>query len=117
MVAGMNEKGSKAHIVIVTTPRRCALPLVAFASAEEFLVSNSGQSGACVIMDIGCAILDVELPGVTGRELQPQWADPVRPPIVFVTVKATDANREIALTLGAKGFLSKPVRYQDSLPL
>ena len=35
--------------------------------------------------------------------------------IVFVTANATDANRETALKLGAKGFLSKPVRCQDLL--
>jgi DNA-binding response OmpR family regulator len=39
----------------------------------------------------------------------------VCPPILFVTANATDANRETALKLGAKGFLSKPVRCQDLL--
>ena len=124
MVAGVNEKGSKTHIAIVDDDalvrealsdcmESAGYSVEAFASAEEFLASNSGQSTACLILDIACLILDIQLPGITGLELQRQLADPARPPIVFVTANATDLNRDMALKLGAKGFLSKPVRCQD----
>jgi len=86
-----------------------------FASAEEFLASNSDQNAACLIVDISCLILDIQLPGETGLELQRRLRNGVCPPILFVTANATDANRETALKLGAKGFLSKPVRCQDLL--
>jgi len=52
---------------------------------------------------------------MTGLELQRWLRNAAGPPIVFVTAKATDANRERALTIDAKGFLSKPIRRQDLL--
>ena len=79
-----------------------------FASAEEFLASNSEPNTACLI-------LDIQLPGETGLELQRRLRNAAGPPIVFVTANVTDANRETAAKLGAKGFLSKPVRCQDLL--
>jgi FixJ family two-component response regulator len=79
-----------------------------FASAEEFLASNSESNTACLI-------LDIQLPGETGLELQRRLRKGAGPPIVFVTANVTDANRETAAKLGAKGFLSKPVRCQDLL--
>lgn len=86
-----------------------------FASAEELLASTSGQSTGCLIVDVACLVLDIQLPGATGLELQQWLRNRPSPPIVFVTANATDANRETALRLGAKGFLSKPVRGQDLL--
>jgi len=86
-----------------------------FASAEEFLASNSGQDADCLVVDIACLILDIQLPGETGLELQRRLRNRASPPIVFVTANATDANRETALRMGAKGFLYKPVRCQDLL--
>src|SRR5215469_6181748 len=86
-----------------------------FASAEGLLASNSDQNADCLVVDIACLILDIQLPGETGLELQRRLGNGAGPPIVFVTANATDANRETALKLGAKGFLSKPVRCQDLL--
>ena len=86
-----------------------------FASAEEFLASNSDRNADCLIVDIACLILDIQLPGETGLELQRRLRNGASPPTVFVTANATDANRERALNMGAKGFLSKPVRCQDLL--
>src|ERR1700740_3114857 len=103
----MNEKASKAHIVIVDDDALVRESLCdcvesagysaeGFASAEEFLASNSGGNAACLILDIACLILDVQLPGVSGRELQRRLCDTAGPPVVFVTANATDGNREIA---------------------
>ena len=86
-----------------------------FASAEEFLASDPDRDADCLIVDIACLILDIQLPGETGLELQRRLRNGASPPIVFVTANATDPNRETALKLGAKGFLSKPVRCQDLL--
>jgi two-component system, OmpR family, response regulator len=60
-------------------------------------------------------ILDIQLPGISGLELQRRLGDGAGPPVVFVTANATDANRQAAVKLGAKGFLSKPVRCQELL--
>ena len=120
----MNEKASKAHITIVDDDalvreslsdclESAGYSVEGFASAEEFLASNSGQNTAFLVLDIACLILDVQLPGASGLELQRRLGDAAGPPVVFVTANATDANREIALKLGAKGFLAKPVRCQE----
>ena len=126
MAGGMNDKPSKVHIGIVDDDALVRESLCdcvesagysaeGFASAEDFLASTSGQNAACLVVDIACLILDIQLPGVTGLDLQRRLGDPARPPIVFVTANATDANRETALKLGAKGFLSKPVRCKELL--
>jgi FixJ family two-component response regulator len=80
-----------------------------FASAEQFLVSESAQNAACLI-------LDVQLPGINGLELQDKLigADN-RVPIVFVSAQGTQANRDKAMRRGASGFLSKPFRREDLL--
>lgn len=124
--AGMDEKASKAHIAIVDDDalvrealsdcmESAGYSVEGFASAEEFLASNSGQNAACFVVEIACLILDIQLPGATGLELQRRLGDAAGPPVVFVTANATDANRDLALKLGAKSFLSKPVRCQELL--
>jgi FixJ family two-component response regulator len=120
----MDEKSLKAHIAIVDDDalvrealgdcmESAGYSVEGFASAEEFLASNSEQNPACLVLDIACLILDVQLPGASGLELQRRLSDTAGPPVVFVTANATDANRELALKLGAKGFLAKPVRCQE----
>ena len=73
-----------------------------FGSAEEFLASGASETAACLIVDI-------QLPGLTGLELQDKLAGADRhTPIVFVSAQGTNANREKAMRQGASGFLSKP---------
>jgi FixJ family two-component response regulator len=82
-----------------------------FDSAEQFLASESVRDAACVI-------LDVQLPGITGLELQDQLAGADnRVPIVFVSAQVSQANREKAMSHGAAGFLSKPFRRDDLVKL
>jgi FixJ family two-component response regulator len=80
-----------------------------FGSAEEFLESGSARDAACLIVD-------VQLPGITGLELQHQLAGADnRVPIVFVSAQGTGANREKAIRQGAAGFLGKPFRREELL--
>jgi FixJ family two-component response regulator len=82
-----------------------------FDSAEEFLASGSAQRAACLIVD-------VQLPGITGLELQARLARvDNRVPIVFVSAQGSQANREKAMSRGATGFLSKPFRRDDLVRL
>lgn len=82
-----------------------------FDSAEEFLASGSAEKAACLIVD-------VQLPGITGLELQDRLAGADnRVPIVFVSALGTLANREQAMSRGATGFLSKPFRRDDLVSL
>jgi FixJ family two-component response regulator len=80
-----------------------------FGSAEEFLDSRSSQEAACLI-------LDVQLPGITGLELQERLAGAGNHvPIVFVSARGNRTNRETAARQGAAGFLSKPFRRAELL--
>ena len=82
-----------------------------FDSAEEFLASGSARKAACLIVDI-------QLPGITGLELQERLAGADnRVPIVFVSARGTQANRQKAVSWGATGFLSKPFRRDDLVRL
>jgi FixJ family two-component response regulator len=82
-----------------------------FDSAEQFLASAFAQSAACLIVD-------VQLPGISGLELQDKLAGADnRVPIVFVSAQGTKANRDKAMRHGAAGFLAKPFRRDDLVKL
>jgi FixJ family two-component response regulator len=78
----------------------------AFGSAEEFLASER-------VNDTACLILDVNLPGMNGFELQ-NHLNAERPgiPIIFITAQADEVSRQRALKSGAIEFLGKPVRRE-----
>jgi FixJ family two-component response regulator len=75
---------------------------IAFASAEEFLQSER-------VHDTSCLITDVQMPGLSGVELQSLLvARGHRTPIIFITAFPEERIRARALQAGAVGFLSKP---------
>jgi FixJ family two-component response regulator len=74
----------------------------AFASAEDFVNSGRANKGTCLI-------LDIQLPGMSGLELQHQLATGKNSiPIIFVTAHGEDRLREQVLQDGAVGFFCKP---------
>jgi FixJ family two-component response regulator len=74
----------------------------AFASANEFLQSTR-------LSDTACIITDVQMPDMSGLELQEQLiARGHRTPIIFITAFPEDSIREQAMNAGAICFLSKP---------
>ena len=80
-----------------------------FASAEAFLASPNRT-------EIGCLILDVRLPGMSGIELQRRMfetGDAI--PIIFVTAHGDASLRDLVMKSGAAGFLNKPVRSEALL--
>jgi FixJ family two-component response regulator len=73
-----------------------------FASAEDFLESDH-------ISDTSCVITDVQMPGLSGVELQSVLiARGARLPMIFITAFPEDRIRRCVLEAGAIGFLSKP---------
>lgn len=73
-----------------------------FASAEEFLESG------CVAMT-ACVISDLQMPGLSGLDLQRHLADCAhKPSIILVTAYPDEKCRTRALDAGARGFLVKP---------
>jgi FixJ family two-component response regulator len=78
----------------------------AFASAEEFLQSK-------LINDSACVISDLQMPGLSGVELQSRLiAQGNRTPIIFVSAFSDERTRTRALNAGAIGFLSKPLNEE-----
>ena len=81
--------------------------VVTFASAEEFL-------GESLEMQIGCLVLDLQLPGLDGLELQKVLLQRgVSLPIVFVTGHGTIPKAIRAVKSGAMGFLTKPFSEKE----
>ena len=74
----------------------------AFASAKEFLFSPR-------LADTSCLIADVQMPGMSGVELQEHLiARGHSMPTIFITAFLDDRIRERAIRSGAVCFLTKP---------
>jgi FixJ family two-component response regulator len=73
-----------------------------FASAEDFLRSNR-------LDDLACVIADVQMPGMSGVELQAHLiAQGSRVPFIFFTAFPDEQIRAQALKAGAICYLTKP---------
>jgi FixJ family two-component response regulator len=79
-----------------------------FASAAEYLQFKKPDAPACLI-------LDLELPGMSGLELQQEIAGDYSPPIVFVTGHGDVPSSVRAMKAGAIEFLLKPFDNQELL--
>lgn len=84
------------------------LRVAAFGSAQEFLAAERPDAPACLI-------LDLNLPGTNGLDLQKELAAQEAPPIVFITGHGDIPSTVQAMKAGAIEFLSKPFREQDLL--
>jgi FixJ family two-component response regulator len=74
----------------------------AFPSAEAFLEGDGPD-------DTDCMILDVQMPGMSGPQLQAQLVEAGRAiPIVFITAFQHEDLRRTVLALGAVALLGKP---------
>jgi len=81
----------------------------AFESAESLL--KSGQ-----LQETSCLIVDVQMPGMNGLQLQRQLAaSGYNIPIIFITAYDNKESRQQAMQAGAVAFLSKP--FNDELLL
>jgi FixJ family two-component response regulator len=78
-----------------------------FGSATEFVQSERPDLPACLI-------LDVELPGLNGLDLQAELATlGVEMPIIFLTGHGDIPMSVRAMKAGAVGFLTKPFRKEE----
>jgi len=83
------------------------LPVRAFASAQDSLAHIDEEA-------VGCLVLDVYMPGMTGLDLQRELkAKNVHLPIIFLTGHGDITMTVHALKSGAVHFLTKPVREQE----
>jgi FixJ family two-component response regulator len=80
-----------------------------FGSAEEFLTRRRSDAA-------GCAVLDLQMPGSGGLELQEALAQAEEPlPVVFLTAHGDISSSVHAMKRGAVDFLTKPVRGDELL--
>jgi FixJ family two-component response regulator len=79
-----------------------------FASVEEFLQSDSMANTACLITD-------VQMPGLSGVDLQCWLTDQgLKIPTIVITAFPEEGAQERAMKAGAIGYLCKPFS-EDSL--
>jgi FixJ family two-component response regulator len=81
-----------------------------YASAEDFLQASSSNGADCLI-------LDIELPGMSGLELQrrltlSEWR---QVPIIFLTGRSDEGTRTQAIQGGASAFFAKPAEPESLL--
>jgi FixJ family two-component response regulator len=80
-----------------------------FASAQEFLARPRAEAPSCLI-------LDLQLPGLSGLDLQKRMAEAeLEIPIVFLTGHGNIPASVQAMKAGAVEFLTKPFDEQDLL--
>ena len=80
-----------------------------FGSAQEFLRTERPDLP-------GCVVLDVEMPGLSGLDLQRELAaNGIELPIIFITGYGDIPMSVRAMKAGATEFLTKPFRDQDLL--
>jgi FixJ family two-component response regulator len=80
-----------------------------FASAAEYLVfSRSDNASSCVI-------LDIDMPEMSGLELQQELGAHDAPPIIFLTGYGDIPSTVKAMKAGASEFLTKPFDDLDIL--
>jgi FixJ family two-component response regulator len=73
-----------------------------FATARAFLDTDSWPRTACLV-------LDVQLPGMSGLQLQEHLAaSGISIPIVFITAYDDESTRDRVQRAGAVGYLRKP---------
>src|ERR687891_1935409 len=89
--------------------RSVGLNVQTFASAQAFLTSPRPDAPSCLV-------LDVQLPGLSGLDLQQELArDDVQIPIIFITGHGDIPMTVRAMKAGAIEFLTKPCRDDDLL--
>src|ERR1044071_3566746 len=79
-----------------------------FPSAREVLEADKPDGPACLV-------LDLELPDISGLELQRDLAEREAPPIVFITGHGDIPSSVKAMKAGAVEFLSKPFGEDELL--
>ena len=90
------------RIAVADIVRSMDLTANTFASGQDFLKSNS-------LSDTACIVADVQMPGLSGIELQQALtAKQMKIPMIFITAYPDERTRAKAFEGGAICFLNKP---------
>lgn len=106
-VVSIIDDDESVRVALASLVRSLGYTVRTFIGAGEFLQLSR-------VDDIACLIVDVQMPGMGGLELQELLvARNTRLPTIFMTAYPEDRIRDRALAGGAIGFLSKPFAAQD----
>ena len=90
------------RVAVADIVRSMDLTAKSFASGQDFLSANS-------LADTACIVADVQMPGISGIELQQSLtAKGLKIPMIFITAYPDERVRDKALDGGAICFLNKP---------
>lgn len=81
---------------------------IAFEKAQDYLSFKKTDT-------VSCLILDMDMPGMTGLELQQEISGTDAPPIIFLTGHGDIPSSVKAMKAGASEFLVKPFDEGDLL--
>jgi FixJ family two-component response regulator len=96
------EDDDSVRAAIVSLVRSLGFVATSFASAEAFF-------GSATLGRTDCIVTDVQMPGMSGLELQSHLAaQGDRTPVIFITAFPEERVRRQAIAAGAIGFLAKP---------
>ncbi len=99
---------SRVRDALTTLLASAGFEVAAFASATAFLEADKPDAPACLL-------LDLDLPDISGLELQKELLERQAPPIVFLTGHGDIPSSVKAMKAGAVEFLSKPVGDDELL--
>ena len=100
---------ASVRVALDSLVRSVGFRVQTFATAQGFLQHKPVKAP-------GCLVLDIQMPGLNGLDLQRELlhAD-IHIPVIFVTGHADIPMSVRAMKAGAAEFLTKPVRDQDLL--
>jgi DNA-binding NtrC family response regulator len=114
----MNDVGALVYVVdddlsfrngLENLLRSAGFTVRTYSSAQEFLASARADVPSCLL-------LDVQLPGLSGLDLQQELAKgDVQIPIIFITGHGDIPMSVRAMKAGALEFLTKPFKEEDLL--
>ena len=82
------------------------LPVICYASANEYLEAFDGSLP-------GCLVVDIRMPGMSGLDMQEKLTEyPIHPPVIIITGHGDVPMAVRAVQAGAVDFIEKPFRDQ-----
>jgi FixJ family two-component response regulator len=102
LVVSIIDDDLSVRVAVADIVRSMDLTASLFSSGQDFLRSNS-------VADTACIIADIQMPGLSGIELQQALkARDLKIPMVFITAYPDERIRAKAFDGGAICFLNKP---------
>jgi len=109
MLIAVVDDDAMVRAALVRFLRASGFLALAFRSGEEFLGWSYSQRP-------GCAVVDMDLPGLNGLEILERLGDREEPvPCILITGWNGDSTRGRAMSKGAVAFIRKPVEAEELL--